>query len=130
MNTRFPTALLIAVLLLICAAAVTCWPGDQKPEPVTALEKLTAENLELKIANAKQEKALLEQRYQVVERQLAELVREQAAHTARTLEAHKAPKGATVDWQAGVIQPPPPEPPAPPKPAKKDSPSAPVTPAP
>jgi len=130
MNARFPTPLLIAVVLLICAAAVACWPGEQKPEPVTAIEKLTNENLALKITNGEQEITLLQQRYQAVMQQIGALRQEQATHAARTLEAHKAPKGATVNWQAGIIQPPAPEPPAPPKPAKKDSPSAPVTPAP
>jgi hypothetical protein len=130
MNTRFPTALVIAVLLLICAAAVTCWPGEQNPEPVTAIEKLTNEVLVLKIANGEKDLVLLQQQYQAVTQQIGALRQEQAAHASRVLEAHKAAKGATVNWQAGIIQPPAPEPPAPPKPAKKDSPSAPVTPAP
>ena len=130
MNTRFPTPLLIAVVLLICAAAVACWPGDQEPEPLAAIEKLTNEVLVLKIANGEKDLVLLQQQYQAVTQQIGALRQEQAAHGSRVLEAHKAAKGSTVDWQAGIIQPPAPKPPAPPKPAKKDGPPAPVTPAP
>lgn len=70
---------------------------------VTELEKLQAENLALKVANAEQEISLLQQRYQAISQQLQQLRQQAQAHEAAVLEAHKSAKGSRVDWAKGVI---------------------------
>jgi hypothetical protein len=107
----------------IAVGAIDEETKDMKPIQLTSEEKITAEALSLRVRTAEQELALLEQRHAVLLQQLPFLRQERDGYATKVLEAHKAPKGSTVNWTDGVIIPPTPEakpPKTEPASAKKD----------
>jgi len=120
-NLLCTAAVLMAVAIAV--GAIDEETKDMKPIQLTSEEKITAEALALRVRTAEQELALLEQRHAVLLQQLPFLRQERDGYATKVLEAHKAPKGSTINWTDGVIIPPTPEakpPKTEPASAKKD----------